>query len=97
MLNEKFAVGECGAVLTTYVPSRANDGSLRPFVIVCPGGGFLGCSPSEGEPVALAYNRMGYGAAVLEYTTASTSRKTPSYPQALRDMAAAVLLVRKNA
>ena len=98
MRNESFALGGNPKVtLDTYVLAPALDGHLRPLVIVCPGGGFLGCSPSEGEPVALAYNRMGYDAAVLTYTTAKTAKDTPSWPQALRDLAEAVCIVRSHA
>ena len=31
----------------------------RPAVIVCPGGGYVYCSPREGEPVALRYAAKG--------------------------------------
>ncbi len=41
----------------------------RPAVVVCPGGGYLYCSPREGEPVALAYAAKGFHAFVLRYST----------------------------
>jgi len=41
----------------------------RPAVIVCPGGGYLYCSPREAEPVALAYAARGFHAFVLRYST----------------------------
>ena len=41
----------------------------RPAVLVCPGGGYLYCSPREGEPVALSYAARGYHAFVLRYST----------------------------
>ncbi len=41
----------------------------RPAVIVCPGGGYLYCSPREGEPVALRYAARGFHAFVLCYST----------------------------
>ena len=31
----------------------------RPAIVICPGGGYLYCSPREGEPVALAYAARG--------------------------------------
>lgn len=42
----------------------------RPAVLVCPGGGYLYCSPREGEPVALSYAARGFHAFVLRYSTA---------------------------
>lgn len=43
--------------------------SKRPAVLVCPGGGYLYCSPREGEPVALSYAARGFHAFVLRYST----------------------------
>ena len=40
----------------------------RPAVIVCPGGGYVYCSPREGEPVALRYAAKGFHAFVLRYS-----------------------------
>ncbi len=40
----------------------------RPAVIVCPGGGYVYCSPREGEPVALRYAAQGFHAFVLRYS-----------------------------
>lgn len=42
----------------------------RPAVLVCPGGGYVYCSPREGEPVALSYAARGFHAFVLTYSTA---------------------------
>ena len=42
----------------------------RPAVLVCPGGGYLYCSPREGDPVALSYAARGFHAFVLRYSTA---------------------------
>ncbi len=41
----------------------------RPAIVVCPGGGYLYCSPREGEPVALRYAASGFHAFVLRYST----------------------------
>lgn len=71
--------------------------SPAPLVIVCPGGGFLGCSPNEGAPVARMLNRAGYHAAVLTYTTAASAPGVDAHPQALYDLADTVLLVREHA
>ena len=41
----------------------------RPAVVICPGGGYLYCSPREAEPVALAYAAKGIHAFILRYST----------------------------
>jgi acetyl esterase/lipase len=43
----------------------------RPAILVCPGGGYLYCSPREAEPVALRYAAAGFHAFVLRYSTES--------------------------
>ena len=45
--------------------------SERPAIIVCPGGGYVYCSPREGEPIALGYAALGYHAFILRYSTGS--------------------------
>ena len=40
----------------------------RPAIIVCPGGGYLYCSPREAEPVALRYAAKGFHAFILRYS-----------------------------
>lgn len=41
----------------------------RPAVLICPGGGYLYCSPREAEPVALRYAAAGFHAFILRYST----------------------------
>ncbi len=41
----------------------------RPAIVICPGGGYLYCSPREAEPVALAYAARGIHAFILRYST----------------------------
>ena len=40
----------------------------RPAIVVCPGGGYLYCSPREAEPVALRYAAAGFHAFILRYS-----------------------------
>lgn len=98
MLNETFHIGETSAKtrLETYILDTYREGDLRPLVIVCPGGGFLACSPYEGEPVAVAFNRAGYHAAVLTYSTEESNPGRSAFPQPLCDLADAIRLVRKH-
>ena len=41
----------------------------RPAIVVCPGGGYIYCSPREAEPVALRYAASGFHAFILRYST----------------------------
>ena len=40
----------------------------RPAIVVCPGGGYLYCSPREAEPIALRYAAKGFHAFILRYS-----------------------------
>ena len=72
------------------------DDESRPCIIVAPGGAYLRCSPSEGEPVALKFYEMGYQAFVCSYTVNFVGVE-PIGKQALNDLARAVRMVRKSA
>lgn len=48
--------------------------TARPAVVICPGGGYVYCSPREAEPVALAYAARGIHAFVLRYSTGRNCR-----------------------
>ncbi len=41
----------------------------RPAIVICPGGGYLYCSPREAEPVALRYAACGFHTFILRYST----------------------------
>lgn len=57
-------VSEAGAELELFLIE--SDQSL-PIVIICPGGGYRWLSGREKEPVAAAFNRQGFHAAILNY------------------------------
>ena len=40
----------------------------RPAIVVCPGGGYLYCSPREAEPIALRYAARGFHTFILRYS-----------------------------
>lgn len=73
---------------TTYGQAVA-----RPAVVVCPGGGYLYCSPREGEPVALRYAASGFHAFVLRY---SVGRDAASFAP-LKEISWAIGHIRDNA
>ena len=41
--------------------------TLRPAIVICPGGGHVYCSRAEGEPVAMAFAARGFHTFVLRY------------------------------
>lgn len=55
--------------------------SLRPVVVIAPGGSYEKISSKEGEPIALKFNAIGYHAIVLRYSVFPAK-----YPTALREM-----------
>lgn len=79
-------------VMTTYILDDVIDKhKKRPLIIIFPGGGYGYCSPREGEPIAVEFNRMGYNAVVVEY------RISTPYPNSLIDASDAVVYVREHA
>ena len=65
----------------------------RPAVVVCPGGGYVYCSPREAEPVALRYAASGFHAFVLRYSTGwDAAGFSP-----LEEVSWAIGLIRENA
>lgn len=65
----------------------------RPCIVICPGGGYLYCSPREGEPVALAYAARGIHAFILRY---STGRAAAGFAP-LEEISWAIGYIRENA
>lgn len=96
MIHETIKLFEhSSATLTTYVLQDGEfdrKNTVRPAVVICPGGGYAHISQNEGEPVALAYARMGYHAFVLNY---SVKIQNP-FPTALRELAKAVSIIRER-
>ncbi|WP_424768191.1 alpha/beta hydrolase [Paenibacillus sp. sgz302251] len=81
---------------------------LRPAVVVCPGGAYLGTSDREAEPVALRFAALGFHAFVLRYTTYFTEWPSDwenlpepgvgsAYPRPLCDLAKALSTIRTHA
>lgn len=97
MINKKIIIGNNErTTLTTYILDNIHATQKRPIILVCPGGGFLDCSPYEGESVAIRMNAAGYHAAVLVYSTAATAGENSAYPKPLYDLAEAISIVRNN-
>lgn len=66
---------------------------VRPAVVICPGGGYMYCSPREAEPVALRYAACGFHAFILRY---STGWEAADFSP-LKEVSWAIGLLRENA
>lgn len=97
MKCERIVLSEDGKVtLDTYLLGDSQElypGKERKLVIVCPGGAYQFTSDREAEPIALAFTAMGHHAAVLRYHVDGDA----VMPQPLRDLAAAIVYVKKHA
>ncbi len=79
------------AILECYCRPRLSD-EKYPAMVVCPGGGYCGTAPHEGEPVALAMLGAGIQGFVLWYTVPDSV-----FPQYHLELAAAIAWIRRNA
>lgn len=66
---------------------------LRPAIVICPGGGYLYCSPREGEPVAMSYAARGFHTFVLKY---SCGRQAAGFAP-LKEVSWAIGYIREHA
>lgn len=64
--------------LRAFVTDKTNDS--RPAVIICPGGGYLSISESEGDPVAHSFAAAGFRPFVLHYSTMEQARYCEGQP-----------------
>lgn len=84
------------AVLTLYLQTdyaMYQEGTVKPMMLICPGGGYEHVSPREGEPIALQFLAGNCHAAVLWYDV----DKETVFPQHLMELAKAVAIIRENA
>jgi acetyl esterase/lipase len=78
--------------LTAYFP--AADLATGAAMVICPGGGYGGLAPHEGEDYALWLNQQGIAGFVLKYRLGSHGYR---HPRMLEDAARAMRLVRFHA
>lgn len=76
-----------------YLDEYLVDDTVRPCVIVFPGGGYAHLSPHEGETTAQFFRAKGFHAFVLQYRLAPLHR----HPAMLADALRAIRLVRHRA
>lgn len=94
-LKKGISNGGFQPTLTTYVLENHESVDInrkRPFVLICPGGGYGHHSVREAEPIALAMNNAGFHAGVLHYSLAPMD-----FPAAFLDGVEALKLIRDNA
>ncbi len=78
------------ATLRIYISSRNEAISLRPGLLVLPGGGYTFCSPREAEPIAFRFLSEGFNCFILDYTPHQ------KYPTPHLEVAAAINYIRKH-
>lgn len=85
--------------MTAYISHGENDpaGLRRPAILILPGGAFLFCAPSEGEPVALRFLKEGYQTFVLEYSTYSSIRNNELFMPQLCEIAECLSIINAKA
>ena len=63
----------------------------RPFILLCPGGGYGMTSDREADPLAMQFAAMGYHVGILRYSVAPAE-----YPTALLEAYSALKLIREH-
>ena len=76
--------------LRIYISDRNESVSLRPGMLVCPGGAYAYCSPREAEPIAFRFLAEGFNCFILDY---SVNKK---YPAPHLDLALAFSYIRQH-
>lgn len=78
--------------LTPYLPDPAKTTGAA--IVICPGGGYGGLAPHEGEDYALWLNQHGVAGFVLKYRLGSAGYR---HPRMLEDASRAIRTVRSRA
>ena len=89
------ALGHQAKDIPTLTPFIAPAGSATgAALVICPGGGYVGLAPHEGEDYARWLNTLGISGFVLKYRLGSAGYR---HPRMLQDAARAMRLVRFHA
>ena len=87
-IDKRFANSK--AKLRIYISDRNEAISLRPGMLVCPGGGYSFTSPREAEPIAFRFLSEGFNCFILDYTV------DEPYPTPHLDLACAFNYIRSH-
>ncbi|MDI9216684.1 MULTISPECIES: alpha/beta hydrolase [Clostridium] len=85
---------DSNAIMSTYIPENSEEINInkkRETIIICPGGGYVGTSDREAEPVAFKFIAEGFNVVVLRYSVAPNK-----FPKALTELAATVNYIRSK-
>lgn len=97
MIKETFHINKNDKYrLDVYIQDESPEITLshmRPFVLVCPGGGYFMTSDREADPIALAYLADGFNAGVLRYSVGDDA----CWPGPNVDLSNAMRIIRENA
>lgn len=97
MIKETFQISNSDKYrLDVYIQDESpeiNLSHLRPFVLVCPGGGYGMTSDREADPISFAYLADGFHSGVLRYSVAEDA----VYPNPIVDLSVAIRIIRENA
>lgn len=89
--------GVSNATLTAYIQDPSMDQRfpiIRPAIMICPGGAYIGITEKEAEPVAMRFLAAGYHVFVLRYSIGVGIGK---FPAPFIDAAKAIMLIRQGA
>ncbi len=84
---------ESKAYVNVYIPDNSEEIDInkkRKTIIICPGGGYVGTSDREAEPVAFKLLSEGFNVIVLRYSVAPNR-----FPTALLELSVTIDYVRK--
>lgn len=97
MIKETFRINDSDKYrFDVYIQEASREIELsqkRPFVLVCPGGGYCNTSDREADPIAFAYLADGFHTGVLRYSVGEDA----AYPNPIVDLSVAIKIVRENA
>jgi len=69
----------------------------KAIIVICPGGAYQWLSPRESEPVARAFEAMGYETSILRYTVHAEGDPAPLGLRPVRELSERVAQLRKTA
>ena len=95
MICDFIKIGQNDAELRTFATQNYSELCLPPrrAMLILPGGGYGFCSDREGEPIAKAFNALGFNSFVLYYSLNEKAK----FPTPLREASEAMVYIKRNA
>ena len=86
----------CDPTVEMFLPynmvEMKRENNKRPVLVICPGGGYCGCSQREKEPIALNFLGLGFNVFIITYSV--NPHRSPTQ---LREVAALMEIIYDNA